>query len=373
MIFIAALLGLIYEFAGTPGYLIAWGGWMVAFAAYVTVESVLVAREIKRIRAENALDDPPNDTALRAGWSALAEKVGDRVYRSKATLLGLALIDVNLSAVRPPVAGDSSGSSASRQSAPGRSWLDCDRRRRSRRGARDRLDRPRLGRARRPCLGRGEFRRSGPRARRIRGVGVRRARNWWARRGRLRLGWCRGWLAGSRRAGRRLGHRLRRRSIRPACSGWRGSHRPRLCNRRRGARARHANDEAARAVLLEHEFTRFAFTVLGQRHVLEQLTGAEANLGQAADREPPAAAGQPALDNGLTVRIRPIRGSHGRGAGDAIQDRRRSRPGRAIRACSHGGTSLRHRGCRRRARAPPTPSSSVTAPAVTRKPAIATL
>src|SRR5262245_2222710 len=38
IVFLAALFGLIYAFAGSPGYLIAWGGWMVAIWAYLGVE-----------------------------------------------------------------------------------------------------------------------------------------------------------------------------------------------------------------------------------------------------------------------------------------------------------------------------------------------
>ncbi len=74
------------------------------------------------------------------------------------------------------------------------------------------------------------------------------------------------------------------------------------------ARARHANDEAARAVLLDHPFTRFAFTVMGQRQVLQQLAGAGADAERAPDAKP-AAAVKFSLDNGLTVKIRPIQGA----------------------------------------------------------------
>ena len=72
------------------------------------------------------------------------------------------------------------------------------------------------------------------------------------------------------------------------------------------ARARHANDEAARSVLVHHPFTRFAFTLMGQRQVLEQLDGARR---AEEDQAPAAATGQFSLENGLTVRIRPISGA----------------------------------------------------------------
>ena len=45
--FMAALFGLIYAFAGKPSYLIAWGGWMVAFWAYIAVECVRLTREVE--------------------------------------------------------------------------------------------------------------------------------------------------------------------------------------------------------------------------------------------------------------------------------------------------------------------------------------
>ena len=72
------------------------------------------------------------------------------------------------------------------------------------------------------------------------------------------------------------------------------------------ARARHANDEAARTVLLDHPFTRFAFTVMGQRQVHRQL----ASAGAARASDPiPKAPGQFALDNGLKVSIRTVPGT----------------------------------------------------------------
>jgi zinc protease len=75
------------------------------------------------------------------------------------------------------------------------------------------------------------------------------------------------------------------------------------------ARARHANDEEARAVLLDHPFTRLAFTVMGQRQVLRRLGGAGAGVARAPAPTPAAASGLFRLDNGLTVRVRPIRGA----------------------------------------------------------------
>ena len=124
VVFIAALIGLILAFAGKPSYVIAWSTWMVAFSAYIAIECVRLAREIKRIRVEQDPTDLPNLTALRAGWTAVAERFGNRVYRSEATLLGFPLIDINLSAPLPPqrvTPGDSTAPDNARRIARG--WI----------------------------------------------------------------------------------------------------------------------------------------------------------------------------------------------------------------------------------------------------------
>jgi zinc protease len=111
VVFIAALEGLIYAFAGQLSYVVAWAAWFVAFWAYLAVECVRLNREVKHIRAEPSPDDAPNETALRSGWTAMAARFGDRVYRSEAAFLGLPLIDINIGAPRPPSAGKPAGSS----------------------------------------------------------------------------------------------------------------------------------------------------------------------------------------------------------------------------------------------------------------------
>ena len=125
---IAVLSESIYLFGGKPSYLIAWGGWLIAFWAYIAAESFYLARAVKRIRAEQDPDDLPNETPMRAGWTVMAHRFGDRVYRSEATLLGLPLIDINL--LRADAAGrhGAVGPISSRRRAAGRSRLDRDRR-----------------------------------------------------------------------------------------------------------------------------------------------------------------------------------------------------------------------------------------------------
>jgi zinc protease len=73
------------------------------------------------------------------------------------------------------------------------------------------------------------------------------------------------------------------------------------------ARARHANDEAARTELANHPFTRFAFIMMGQREVFAQLAGVRA-VGN-PDLAPDTAPGRFELENGMIVRVRPIRGA----------------------------------------------------------------
>jgi hypothetical protein len=73
---------------------------MAAYGTYVAVESVRAARAIKRLRADPAAE--PNDTPLRRGLTRLTARFRGRVYRSRATLFGLPLIDIHVSDPVPP-------------------------------------------------------------------------------------------------------------------------------------------------------------------------------------------------------------------------------------------------------------------------------
>jgi zinc protease len=86
------------QFSFVP-YLIFWATWMVAYQTYVIVESVRSARMVKRLRAEPLTD--PNDAPLRVGLTALTVRYRGRVFRSRATFLGLPLLDVNVSDPAP--------------------------------------------------------------------------------------------------------------------------------------------------------------------------------------------------------------------------------------------------------------------------------
>jgi zinc protease len=307
-LFMAALFGLIYVLAGKPSYLVAWGGWMVAFWVYVAVECIRLAHEVKRIRAEQDPADLPNETALRSGWAAMATRFGDRVYRSETTLLGLPLIDVNLSAPMPPdgIEGSSSASRDTEQRVA-RGWIAIG------------------DDARGILLAVGSTARGlvalGGRALGVVSIGGLAL-------GLVALGGLGLGVLGIGGLGAGVyalgGGAVGWRSVGGlaiawdiACGGGAFARHAAIGGAAIAgdyaiggdARARHANDEAARRVLLDHPFTRFAFTVMGQRQVLEQLSGAGVKGGR--DAGPPAtgASGQFQLDNGLKVRIRPIQGA----------------------------------------------------------------
>jgi zinc protease len=301
--FLAALFGLIYLFAGKPSYLIAWGGWIVAFWVYLALECFRLVRQVKRIHAEQDPDDLPNETALRAAWTAAATRFPDRVYRSKATLLGLPLIDINQSAPLPPGwAKPSYSSDPNGGRRVARGWIAIGDDARGVLLAIGSTARGFVALGGRAfgvfsfgglALGVVAF---GGLALGILGIGGLGAGVYafgggavgWRAAGGLAIGWdiaC-GGGAFARHA---------------ACGGAAIARDFAVGG---DARARHANDEAARSVILHHPFVRFAFTVMGQRQALGQLPGAGAP--QTPDAAPP---GQFSLENGLSVKIRPIQGA----------------------------------------------------------------
>jgi RNA polymerase sigma factor (sigma-70 family) len=92
--FAAVLLAGVLAFAGQPDYLLFWAVWMVTYLGYVAVESVRAAREMQRLRV---VAGEPNDSPLRRRVEAMSTQYRGRVYRSRVTLFGLPLIDVNFS------------------------------------------------------------------------------------------------------------------------------------------------------------------------------------------------------------------------------------------------------------------------------------
>ena len=78
-------------------------GWVMVLNLYIMVEIVLMVRAIKRIRQETPAESDPNDAPLKAYFqqqfvqaSGVSRWEG-RVYRSRSSLLGLPLIDINVS------------------------------------------------------------------------------------------------------------------------------------------------------------------------------------------------------------------------------------------------------------------------------------
>jgi hypothetical protein len=103
VLFVALLLVPLLAFAGQLSaafVMIFLAVWFVAYGAYVGVECANAVRGVKRLRAQGPAE--PNDTPLRAGLARMAGRRRGRVYRSRATLLGLPLIDVNVSDPVPP-------------------------------------------------------------------------------------------------------------------------------------------------------------------------------------------------------------------------------------------------------------------------------
>jgi len=83
---------------GAGVYLTYWLLWMLTFTLYAAIEGVRVVRAVKALRAQGNLT--PNDAPLRAAVEGYNANVVGRVYRSRSTLLGLPLVDVN---VRDPM------------------------------------------------------------------------------------------------------------------------------------------------------------------------------------------------------------------------------------------------------------------------------
>jgi zinc protease len=308
IVFIAVLFGLIGTFGGRPSYLLAWGTWMLAFWAYIALECGLLARKVKRIRSEPDLGDLPNETALRAGWNSMAKQVGDRIYRSEASFLGLPLLDINLSAPMPP-------------------------------GSRKPVDSPEFDTGRRVARGwiaigddaRGILLAIGSTARGLVALGGRAigvvsfgglasglvafgglavgvvgigglgagvyalggGAIGWRAAGGLAVGWDIACGGGAFARHNAIGGAAIARDY--AIGG--------------DARAHHANDEAARAFFLHHPFTQYALKMIGQEQIFARL--ADSNAGASTGiAEPPDRAALPfQLDNGLTVIVRPIQGA----------------------------------------------------------------
>jgi RNA polymerase sigma factor (sigma-70 family) len=98
LLFVAVLLSVAVVFppAGWQ-YLIVWGVWFVSYAGYVTIETVCMARSVQRLRNATVSPGHLNDAPLRVAAVAMARRYRGRVWRSKAMFLGRPLVDVNVS------------------------------------------------------------------------------------------------------------------------------------------------------------------------------------------------------------------------------------------------------------------------------------
>jgi RNA polymerase sigma factor (sigma-70 family) len=124
VLFVLALVGgqlAIIGRVSTLTYLGFWAGWMISFWSYLLIELFRINREIQRIRAETAPTEP-NDAPLRLGLNALTAQYRGRVYRSRWTLLGLPLIDINVSDPPSP-AGAGQAAAPPRQRRIARGWI----------------------------------------------------------------------------------------------------------------------------------------------------------------------------------------------------------------------------------------------------------
>jgi zinc protease len=102
------------KFAGNPVFLIAVFG---IFYAFMALETILFVRALRHIRSTSSPSDVPNPAALRRLLIEQSKRYQGRVYRSRATLLGLPLVDIN---VADPVVfevGDQSAAAESERNA----------------------------------------------------------------------------------------------------------------------------------------------------------------------------------------------------------------------------------------------------------------
>jgi hypothetical protein len=246
---------------------------MLAYWAYLAVVCVRLSREVRRIRAQADPNDLPNETVLRAHWAAKAARQRERVYRSEATLFGLPLIDINFGAPKPPGKDDLpdlSDPDGGRRVARG--WIAIGDDARGLLLAIGGSARGLIALGGRAigvvsfgglALGLVAFGGLGLGVLGIGGLGAGvyafgGGAVGWRAAGGLAVGWdiaCGGAAVAQHAA---LGGAAVARDY--ALGG--------------AAHARHANDEAARGVLLHHPFTRVAFTAMGQRPVLDRLAGA---------------------------------------------------------------------------------------------------
>jgi zinc protease len=102
ILFILVLLAGVLLLVNHPGHfgycLFGAIAWMASYWTYIAIESVLAARATRRLREQGG---EPNDAPMRQRVEAIASQYRGRVYRTPATFLGLPLIEINVSDPMP--------------------------------------------------------------------------------------------------------------------------------------------------------------------------------------------------------------------------------------------------------------------------------
>lgn len=82
---------------GVPQYLLAMLSWFAALGIYVGLTTWAMARGLRRIQQETAMNDEPNPSAVPERLQQVARRWVGRRYTSAATLAGWPLVDIQLS------------------------------------------------------------------------------------------------------------------------------------------------------------------------------------------------------------------------------------------------------------------------------------
>ncbi len=99
VLFVAILTVPVMAFAGrlaVGAYLACLGMWFVAFWSYLGIEVYFISRTMKRLQAEG-VGAEPNDAPLRVALEAVKARYRGRVFRSRVSLFGLPLVDIQVS------------------------------------------------------------------------------------------------------------------------------------------------------------------------------------------------------------------------------------------------------------------------------------
>ncbi len=96
ILYTAVFNRLILAFADRPWYLAAYFLGYIPLDIYFFAEAFRWNRAWKQLQAESGPDSEPSDSALRSKLNVVAERFRGRVYRSRASLGGIPLVDINV-------------------------------------------------------------------------------------------------------------------------------------------------------------------------------------------------------------------------------------------------------------------------------------